>query len=88
MVNSVTFAIGDVHGCFGKLKSLIAACDLLSEAEDARFVFIGDYVDRGPDSRKVIDFLIQSQHREAGRFICLRGNHETMLINASCRNRS
>jgi serine/threonine protein phosphatase 1 len=88
MVNSVTFAIGDVHGCFGELDSLIATCDLLSEAEDARFVFIGDYVDRGPDTRKVIEFLIQSQHREAGRFICLRGNHEAMLIDAASKKRS
>jgi serine/threonine protein phosphatase 1 len=63
MVSSVTFAIGDIHGCFGKLGSLITSCDLLSEAEDARFVFIGDYVDRGPDTRKVIDFLIRAQHR-------------------------
>jgi serine/threonine protein phosphatase 1 len=52
------------------------------------FVFIGDYVDRGPDTRKVIDFLIQSQHREAGRFICLRGNHETMLVDAASEKRS
>jgi serine/threonine protein phosphatase 1 len=57
---TVTFAIGDVHGCFDKLELLIAACDLLSEGKDAHFVFIGDYVDRGPDSRRVIDFLIQA----------------------------
>lgn len=88
MVNSITFAIGDVHGCFDKLKSLIAACDLLSDGEDARFVFIGDYVDRGPDTRKVIDFLIHSQLREPERFICLRGNHEAMLIDAANKDRS
>ena len=87
MVNSVTFAIGDVHGCFDKLELLIAACDLLREGKDARFVFIGDYVDRGPDTRRVIDFLIQSQLREPHRFICLRGNHEAMLLEAACENR-
>jgi len=85
---TVTFAIGDVHGCFDKLELLIAACDLLSEGKDARFVFIGDYVDRGPDSRRVIDFLIQSQLREPHRFICLRGNHEAMLLEAACEDRS
>jgi hypothetical protein len=37
MVNSVTFAIGDIHGCFDKLESLIAACELLSEGDNARF---------------------------------------------------
>jgi serine/threonine protein phosphatase 1 len=85
---TVTFAIGDVHGCFDKLELLIAACDLLSAGKDARFVFIGDYVDRGPDSRRVIDFLIQSQLREPHRFICLRGNHEAMLLESACEDRS
>ncbi|WP_249779501.1 metallophosphoesterase [Bradyrhizobium sediminis] len=75
MVYSITFAIGDIHGCFDELESLVAACDLLSEGKNARFVFVGDYVDRGPDTRKVIDFLMESQHREPDRFICLRGNH-------------
>jgi serine/threonine protein phosphatase 1 len=88
MVSSITFAISDIHGCFDKLDSLIAACDLLSEGEDARFVFIGDYVDRGPDTRKVIDFLILSQLREPERLICLRGNHEAMLIDAANKDRS
>lgn len=87
MVNSNTFAVGDVHGCFEKLESLIAACDLSSEGKAARFVFIGDYVDRGPDARKVIDFLIENQRREPERFICLRGNHEAMLIAAAAEDR-
>ena len=88
MVNSITFAVGDVHGCFDKLESLVAACDLLSEGKSARFVFVGDYVDRGPDTRKVIAFLIESQLREPDRFICLRGNHEALLIAAADKNRS
>lgn len=83
MVDSITFAVGDIHGCFDKLESLIAACDLLREKKNARFVFIGDYIDRGPDSRKVIDFLIENQLRDPERFICLRGNHEAMLITAA-----
>jgi serine/threonine protein phosphatase 1 len=87
MANSITFAVGDIHGCFDKLKSLLAACELLSEGKNARFVFIGDYVDRGPDTSKVIDFLIESQRREPEQFICLRGNHEAMLIDAAGRNR-
>jgi serine/threonine protein phosphatase 1 len=88
MINLVTFAIGDIHGCFDKLESLIAACELLSEGDNARFVFIGDYVDRGPDTREVIDFMIQSQLRDPKRFICLRGNHEAMLIAAATKDRS
>src|SRR4051794_40277227 len=88
MAGSITFAIGDIHGCFDKLKSLIAACEAVSEGKDARFVFIGDYVDRGPDSRRVLDFLIQQQLQRKDRFICLRGNHEEMLIGAAERGRS
>ena len=88
MVNTVTFAIGDIHGCFDKLESLIAACELSSEGDHARFVFIGDYVDRGPDTHEVIDFMIQSQFRDPERFICLRGNHEAMLIAAAAKDRS
>ncbi|QWG23832.1 serine/threonine protein phosphatase [Bradyrhizobium sediminis] len=88
MVYSITFAIGDIHGCFDELESLVAACDLLSEGKNPRFVFVGDYVDRGPDTRKVIDFLMVSQHREPDRFICLRGNHEAMLIDAANKDRS
>ena len=88
MAYSITFAIGDIHGCFDELESLVAACDLLSEGKNARFVFVGDYVDRGPDTRKVIDFLMVNQHREPDRFICLRGNHEAMLIDAANKDRS
>jgi serine/threonine protein phosphatase 1 len=84
---TVTFAVGDVHGRFDKLELLIAACDLLSEGKDARFVFVGDYVDRGPDSRRVIDFLIQSQLRAASLHLS-PGNHEAMLLEAACEDRS
>jgi serine/threonine protein phosphatase 1 len=88
MAASITFAIGDIHGCFDKLKSLIAACEFVSAGRDARFVCIGDYVDRGPDTRRVIDFLIHKQLHEKDRFICLRGNHEEMLSRAANTERS
>jgi serine/threonine protein phosphatase 1 len=88
MAGSITFAIGDIHGCFDKLKSLIAACELVRAGRDARFVCIGDYVDRGPDTRRVMDFLIHKQSHEKDRFICLRGNHEEMLSRAADTDRS
>ncbi|WP_349532616.1 MULTISPECIES: metallophosphoesterase family protein [Bradyrhizobium] len=88
MNGSIVFAIGDIHGCFDKLKTLLAVCDLVGDGRDARFVLIGDYIDRGPDSRKVIDFLIRKQVPEPDRFICLRGNHEDMLIASAHSDRT
>lgn len=87
MAAPLTFAIGDVHGCYDKLVALLGVCEAVAGGGRARFVLIGDYVDRGPDSRKVLDFLIDQQ-RDNDRFICLRGNHETMLLDAAGPDRT
>lgn len=70
-------AIGDIHGC---LKSIEALWKSIASFTDAKFIFVGDYIDRGPDSKGVIDFLIDIQ----SEFDCifLRGNHEQMLLDA------
>jgi len=78
----VTFAIGDIHGCLGKLERLIAACEAHADGRPARWVFLGDYVDRGPDSRGVIELLMRRQQEQPGGVVCLRGNHEQMAIMA------
>jgi Calcineurin-like phosphoesterase len=78
----LTFAIGDVHGCLDKLERLIAACEAHADGRPARWVFLGDYVDRGPDSRGVIELLMRRQQAQPGRVVCLRGNHEQMAIQA------
>lgn len=70
-------AIGDIHGC---LKSLKALWDKLEPHSDATHIFIGDYIDRGPDSKGVVDFLLSKQHERECVF--LRGNHEQMLLKA------
>ncbi|KRR23595.1 metallophosphoesterase family protein [Bradyrhizobium retamae] len=88
MADSIAFAVGDIHGCFDKLTALMAACDSVGAGKTVQFVFIGDYVDRGPDTSKVVDFLIEKQLEEEDRFICLRGNHEELLIRAACRDRT
>src|SRR6185369_4819640 len=75
-----TYAIGDVHGCLTKLSSLVKACELDCHLGEIAFVFVGDYVDRGPDSRGVVEFLIALQLRLGGNVICLRGNHEALAI--------
>jgi serine/threonine protein phosphatase 1 len=84
----MTFAVGDIHGCFDKLLRLIAACETASGDRSARFVFVGDYVDRGPDASKVIAMLIELQRQEQDRFVCLRGNHEELLTRAARPDRT
>lgn len=69
------FAIGDVHGCLEELDALIAQLPLTSEST---LVFLGDYIDRGPQSRAVIDRLIELQQKH--HVMALRGNHEAMLL--------
>jgi serine/threonine protein phosphatase 1 len=78
----LTFAIGDIHGCLDKLERLIAACEAHADGPPARWVFLGDYVDRGPDSRGVIELLMRRQQEQPGSVVCLRGNHEQMAIMA------
>lgn len=70
------FAVGDIHGCLDKLISLMGILD--AEPERDTLLFVGDYIDRGPESKGVVDYLIDL----AGQYshvIFLKGNHEQML---------
>jgi serine/threonine protein phosphatase 1 len=70
-------AIGDTHGC---LSSLLHLEQLVPVRPDDLVVNLGDYVNRGPRSKEVIDWLIA---REAtGQLVPLRGNHVTILLQA------
>lgn len=74
-----TYAIGDIHGSLNELKTLHHR--LIREADLVPYdtlVFVGDYIDRGPDSRGVIEYLIDlSRHQNC---VFLMGNHEDMLL--------
>ncbi|MCC9603738.1 serine/threonine protein phosphatase [Stieleria sp. JC731] len=72
-----TIAIGDIHGCFRSLEELASFAAFES---DDRIITLGDYVDRGPDSRRVIEWLIE--RHATGGLIPLRGNHEVMMLEA------
>ena len=72
-----TLAIGDIHGATTALDALLAT--VVPTPQDL-LVFLGDYVDRGPDTRGVIDRLIAL--RQSHRVVCLRGNHELMMTDA------
>ncbi len=68
-------AIGDVHGCRQALDALI---EVIEPGPDDTVVMLGDYVDRGPDSRGVVDTLVALADRT--RLVCLMGNHEEMML--------
>lgn len=74
---SRTIAIGDIHGCLAALDRVLAAIEPV--ASDTLIV-LGDYVDRGPDSRGVIARLRKLAER--CRLVVLTGNHEEMLLAA------
>jgi len=69
-----TYALSDIHGCLNKLVALVARCRSDAKDDAARFVFLGDYIDRGPDSRHTLDLLINRSRRRNTVF--LKGNHE------------
>lgn len=70
-------AIGDIHGCITALTSLVEVVGL---CDDDTIVTLGDYVDRGPDSRAVLDLVINLG--ETHHLVALRGNHEIMMLDA------
>jgi serine/threonine protein phosphatase 1 len=73
------YVIGDVHGCLDKLLSLELQIeiDARSANGDVRIVMLGDYVDRGPHSREVLNHIIQSQKSDGRMALC--GNHDFYL---------
>jgi len=83
MDERLTIAIGDVHGHADKLVSLLEHCEKLRDGRPTKYVFLGDYVDRGPSSRQVVDLLIAKQAADKENVICLMGNHEEMLLRAA-----
>ncbi|MGE4545406.1 MAG: metallophosphoesterase family protein [Pedobacter sp.] len=71
-------AVGDIHGCIDQLKNLIAK---INPCPKDQLVFLGDYIDRGPDSRGVLEFLIDFQ-KQFPQTVYLRGNHEQLFLDA------
>lgn len=71
------WVIGDVHGCSKTLRSLIE--DKIQPGKSDKVIFVGDYVDRGPDSKGVLAYLMEL--RLMGyKLVMLRGNHEEMML--------
>lgn len=75
-----SYAIGDIHGSLDKLRKLIGKCRQHAEGQPMTLVFLGDYIDRGPQSRGVIRTLIELQAELRDRVITLKGNHEAIAV--------
>lgn len=77
----VVYAIGDVHGCHAPMVDLERriAADMASHGRPSVLIYLGDVIDRGPDSAAVLDHLI-GRCGPAGRRSCLLGNHEAMML--------
>lgn len=85
MENSRQIAVGDIHGCAKTFRVLVR--DELRLTSSDHLIVLGDMIDRGPDSKGVIDEIIALKERGI-RVQVLQGNHEEMMINASQSNES
>ena len=74
--NGRLFAIGDIHGCPDELGRLLGR---ISPREGDTVVFVGDYVDRGPSARDVVEQLLEFE-RGPAEVVFLKGNHEDMML--------
>ena len=73
-----TYVIGDIHGC---AKSLRRMLEMISPGEGDTLITLGDYVDRGPNSRGVIKTLLEV--KKTTNLIALKGNHELIMEEAA-----
>src|SRR5215471_4375763 len=69
-----TFAIGDIHGDLEALFKILSCFPSLTK--DDTLVFVGDYIDRGPKSRDVVEYIRKLSSQTSAKVVCLRGNHE------------
>jgi serine/threonine protein phosphatase 1 len=83
----LTFAIGDIHGRLDKLDKVLCACFVYWMATPVgepppTYVFLGDVIDRGPDSKAVIDRILWLREKGGVEVVTLMGNHESMFVGA------
>jgi serine/threonine protein phosphatase 1 len=73
------YIIGDIHGYFGRLAALYDKLRAVLQKSDT-LIFLGDYIDRGPQSYEVVDLLVQISRVTAFKSVFLKGNHEDMFL--------
>ncbi|WFU49872.1 metallophosphoesterase family protein [Sinorhizobium terangae] len=76
----LTFAVGDIHGCLAQLEALLASIE--SAVPSGRIIFLGDLIDRGPESRGVVERIMAGPTKPGWEWLTLKGNHEEMLLAA------
>lgn len=76
------YAIGDIHGCHDQLLVLLAKIKAHAGRQPYRAVFLGDYVDRGPKSREVVNQIrgLVTGRGGHGTWTAIKGNHEEMMV--------
>lgn len=78
------YAVGDIHGRFDLMVALLdqiqADAEIHNDRRRARIVFLGDYIDRGDDSRAVLNTILELSGPKSPDLIFLRGNHEAALM--------
>lgn len=76
------YAVGDIHGCAAELAGMLELIrrdhGRINDGKQARLIFLGDYIDRGPDSRGVIETLLNLE-MNGFETVFLKGNHEVLL---------
>jgi len=80
----ILYAIGDIHGCLEHLDRLLdkihADLEASQPVQKPKLIFLGDYIDRGPKSRGVVDRLLDLQASARFELTLLKGNHEAALL--------
>jgi serine/threonine protein phosphatase 1 len=80
MSAELVFAIGDIHGRLDLAQAAVTAISDYTGARPSRTIFLGDYIDRGPHSRQVVELMMELTR--SPNVICLKGNHEAMMLKA------
>ena len=78
---SLTYVIPDIHGRYDLLSDGLARISAHSRGNSGLIITIGDYVDKGPDSKQVVDRLL-SGVAEGWNLVALKGNHDAMMVEA------
>jgi len=81
------YAVGDIHGRADLLRRALKWIETDAQGEPTHIVFVGDYIDRGPDSQDVLDIMMAGPNTTRNSYTCLRGNHEQLCLDAE-RSRS
>jgi serine/threonine protein phosphatase 1 len=74
-----TIAVGDIHGNLAALHDLLRQLRSVTREDDV-VVFLGDYIDRGPNTKECVDAILAFRHDMVAEVVCLCGNHEDWLL--------